>query len=84
MIVMNTELKTGWLSPSGDFYPCAVYEHFDLARKILKDEYANRPDEKLHDRGFADNNITIRNKRMASILETLLNRTTEEFFKTIL
>lgn len=55
--VDKNELKTGWLSPSGDFYPCAVYEHLSLARKILKNEYENRPDEKLHDRGFAE--ITI-------------------------
>ncbi|MBQ8357892.1 MAG: hypothetical protein IJX39_08825 [Clostridia bacterium] len=54
---MPNELKTGWLSPSGDFYPCGVYEHMDCARKILKDEAASRPDEKLHDCGFAE--ITI-------------------------
>ena len=46
------ELLTGWLSPDGDFYPCSVYEHISLARKILKDETANRADEKLNDCGF--------------------------------
>lgn len=51
------ELKTGWLSPNGDFYPCRVYEHISLARKILNDEYANRADERLQDSGFAE--ITI-------------------------
>lgn len=45
-------LQTGWLSPTGDFYPCGVYEHISLAREILKDENANRADEKLHDCGF--------------------------------
>lgn len=52
-----TELQTGWLSPNGDFYPCGVYEHMSLARKILKDETANRADEKLNDCGFVS--ITI-------------------------
>lgn len=52
-----TELSTGWLSPNGDFYPCRVYEHISLARKILKDETANRADEKLNDCGFVS--ITI-------------------------
>ncbi|MBQ7296439.1 MAG: hypothetical protein IJW86_09655 [Clostridia bacterium] len=51
------ELSTGWLSPNGDFYPCGVYEHIGTARKILKDETANRADEKLHDCGFVS--ITI-------------------------
>lgn len=54
---MEAKLQTGWLSPDGDFYPCRVYEHLSLARKILKDEYTNRPDEKLQDSGFAE--ITI-------------------------
>ena len=52
-----TELKTGWISPNGTFYPCRVYEHFECARVILKDRTANRPDEKLHDLGYAE--ITI-------------------------
>lgn len=52
-----TKLKTGWLSPNGDFYPCNVYEHISCARKILKDENASRADERLQDGGFAE--ITI-------------------------
>lgn len=50
----TSELKTGWLSPNGDFYPCGVYEHISCARKILNDENANRADEKLQDIGFAE------------------------------
>lgn len=53
----TSELKTGWLSPNGDFYPCGVYEHISYARKILGDEYTNRADDKLLDSGFAE--ITI-------------------------
>lgn len=53
------ELQTGWLSPNGDFYPCRVYEHTSLARKILNDETASLADDKLQDRGFAK--ITLSN-----------------------
>ncbi len=28
------ELKTGWLSPSGEFTPCSYYEHYSTARVI--------------------------------------------------
>lgn len=52
-----TELKTGWLSPNGDFYECGVYEHFSLARAILKDSYEKHPDDELFSLGFAE--ITI-------------------------
>ena len=52
------KLKTGWLSPNGDFYPCGVYEHLSLAREILKDEIANTDDEKLHDCGFVSISIS--------------------------
>lgn len=51
---MKTELKTGWLSPNGDFYPCRVCEHIWCARKILKDEDNNRADFDLLHRGFAE------------------------------
>ena len=51
------KLQTGWLAPNGTFYACRVYEHISLAREILKDDNANRADEKLHDWGFAE--ITI-------------------------
>lgn len=48
----TSELKTGWLSPDGSFYSCHVYEHVSCAREILRDEHANRADEKLLDRRF--------------------------------
>ena len=28
-------MKTGWLSPNGDFYPCDTYEHVDVAEYIV-------------------------------------------------
>ena len=27
-------MKTGWLSPTGEWFPCPVYEHISLARKL--------------------------------------------------
>lgn len=28
------ELKTGWLSPTGEFFESGLYEHIDVARKL--------------------------------------------------
>lgn len=50
-------LETGWLSPNGEFIKCGVYEHISTAYKILGVDYTSRPDEKLHDAGYAE--ITI-------------------------
>lgn len=35
------ELKTGWMSPDGDFYPCEYMEHIPLAYEIWDEMYAN-------------------------------------------
>ena len=56
-MIIISELKTGWLSPNGDFYPCRTYEHIGTAQKILKDDNANLADEKLYSLGFVS--ITI-------------------------
>lgn len=53
----NADLKTGWLCPNGDFYPCETFDHISCAREIVKDDTTPRPDEILHDCGFAE--ITI-------------------------
>ena len=29
-----SELKTGWLSPTGEFFEAGLYEHLELARKL--------------------------------------------------
>lgn len=52
-----TKLETGWLAPNGTFIKCGVYEHISTAYKILGVDYTSRPDEKLHDAGYAE--ITI-------------------------
>jgi hypothetical protein len=28
-------MQTGWLAPNGDFYPCEVYDHVEVAREII-------------------------------------------------
>lgn len=30
-------VKTGWLDPSGDFYPCCIMEHYAWAKEYLND-----------------------------------------------
>ena len=56
----RTELKTGWLFPNGELYPCDTFEHISCAREIIGDysySYA-RPDEVLHECGFAEISIS--------------------------
>jgi len=48
-------LPTGWLSPTGDFYECAVYEHIAMARELIHTEH--RADEILVNGGWVS--ITI-------------------------
>lgn len=52
---MSTVLKTGWLSPSGEFFKCSVYEHISVAQE-LTGEYS-RPDDKLMSRGYVQISI---------------------------
>lgn len=33
---MDTKLKTGWLSPTGEFIKCESYEHIGIAMKIAE------------------------------------------------
>lgn len=53
------ELRQGWLSPSGEFWQCASYEHFSMARSLLGDDWAaipvrprRQPDDALLDLGW--------------------------------
>lgn len=46
------ELKTGWLSPGGDFFPCYSYDHEEEARKIV-DKFGYPEIENSH----ADDNL---------------------------
>ena len=49
-----SNLPTGWLSPNGTFTQCGVYEHISTAYQLLSVDYTSRPDEKLHDAGYAE------------------------------
>lgn len=53
---MTDELKTGWLSPTGEFIPCETYNHISIARNIFKKDIA-RPDEQLHNLGWVSISI---------------------------
>lgn len=37
------ELKTGWMSPNGDFYPAGYMAHLSVADKIWKMNYGEFP-----------------------------------------
>lgn len=67
---MKDEIRTGWLSPSAEFFPCQSYEHLNVADKIYaklkglsEDESTcvSLPDEKLLDMGWM--HISIRTFR---------------------
>lgn len=34
---MDNKIKTGWLDPAGEFYPCAVMQHYAWAAEYLND-----------------------------------------------
>ena len=40
-------MQTGWLAPNGDFYPCTLYEHIEVARDII-DKMAIQRNGKYH------------------------------------
>ena len=79
----KTELSTGWLSPSGDFYPCGVYEHIGKAMEILNNAMVSRADEKLHDCGFVSISISQLGKRKWRIYwKTFLTDQQKNFLKS--
>lgn len=41
-------MKTGWLSPTGEWFPCAVYDHMVWARRLA--DTTIRPDDVLINR----------------------------------
>ena len=52
------ELRTGWLSPDGDFYPTGYMEHLAVADEIWSSIYNNSPpndvDRRLVKLGWCD------------------------------
>ena len=55
MTMLNEQIKTGWLSPTGEFHPCPVYDHIYVARKLTNQD--RNADEILMNQGWVQ--ITI-------------------------
>lgn len=49
-------MKTGWLSPTGEWFPCPVYDHIYWARKLSGED--RRADDVLINRGWVKISIT--------------------------
>ena len=49
-------MKTGWLSPTGEWYPCEVYEHIYYAKKLSGETH--RADDALIARGWVKISIS--------------------------
>ena len=49
-------MKTGWLSPTGEWFPCPVYDHIYWARKLSGED--RRADDVLISRGWVKISIT--------------------------
>ena len=49
-------MKTGWLSPTGEWFSCPVYDHIYMARKLSGE--SNRADDVLINRGWVKISIT--------------------------
>ena len=49
-------IKTGWLSPTGEWYPCPVYDHIYMAKKLA--DTTIRADEVLINRGWVQISIS--------------------------
>lgn len=50
-------MQTGWLDPTGYFYPCEVFDHVEVARDIVENMgvsfYGTAPDDVLLELGWA-------------------------------
>lgn len=49
-------MKTGWLSPTGEWFPCPVYDHMYVARQLA--DTTIRPDDVLIDRRWVKISIS--------------------------
>lgn len=52
------KLDTGFLSPTGEFFPCSMYEHMTVAHELLEilcpNEYFCDPEGQLREMGWVD------------------------------
>lgn len=49
-------MKTGWLSPTGEWFPCPVYDHIYWARKLSGEN--KHPDDALINRRWVKISIS--------------------------
>ena len=49
-------IKTGWLSPTGEWFPCEVYDHIFVARRLSGEDH--RADDILINRGWVKISIS--------------------------
>lgn len=49
-------MKTGWLSPTGEWFPCEVYDHIYVAQKLSGESH--RADDKLISQGWVKISIS--------------------------
>lgn len=48
------KLRDGFLSPTGEFFPCSYMGHIQIADKILEPAYYTDPEEQLRKMGWVD------------------------------
>ena len=49
-------MKTGWLSPTGEWFPCPIYDHIYVARWLSGED--RRADDVLINRGWVKISIS--------------------------
>lgn len=69
-------LKTGWLSPTGEFFPCDTFEHIAVAEKLAGESY--KADEILMKRGFVHISISLLGRKEWAIFWDLRHNLTPE------
>lgn len=69
-------MQTGWLSPTGEFTPCDVYDHVDAAREITKEGYD--ADQILLKRGYVQISRSAMGKREQKVYYDIYHTLTPE------
>ena len=69
-------MQTGWLSPTGEFIACDVYDHLDVARRIAHDGY--HADELLLKSGWVKISKSLMYRKEQAIYYDLYHTLTPE------
>lgn len=77
-----TKLHTGFLSPTGEFYPCDYMEHMTVAKEILEtlypDEWFIDPEDILRRNGWVDIHKSLPTKQYSFYWDPRGNLTPEQ------